>query len=243
MTLAAKAEHYAGESERRSLLKKWLAKYKFKNWATTETNKTAVTPQLREERAKQIATVLSDNQRWHSHGRGISRATLESDDIKLKIDDLGAKDSLRTSVRKYHHCLSDYMRTAKEAAKEAKAEAKREAKELKEEAKADAEDLLDYLDLTVNREDSREIGNYKTLNKAQLRQLLAYLSQNRPDWHVNGTHQVSSLVPTLFPRQLKVRPARKVASGSGGFLVLIIALVTVGVIATLISIIRGFSSA
>ena len=94
-----------------SLLKKWLAKYKFKNWTLTHAAKTAVTPQLREDRAKQIATVLSDNQRWHSHGRGISRETLESDEIKLQIDDLAADAALHESVRKYHHCLSDYMRT------------------------------------------------------------------------------------------------------------------------------------
>ncbi|MFZ4574484.1 MAG: SDH family Clp fold serine proteinase [Phycisphaerales bacterium] len=96
-----------------TLLKNWLAKYKFKNWAATETSKTAVTPRLREERAMQIATVLSDNQRWHSHGRGISRATLESDELKLKIDDLMAHKNLHASVRKYHHCLSDYMATLK----------------------------------------------------------------------------------------------------------------------------------
>lgn len=98
-----------------TLLKNWLAKYKFKNWATTETAGMTVTPQLREERARQIATVLSNNELWHSHGRGISRATLEGDDIKLKIDDLGVNEDLRTSVRKYHHCLSDYMRTVKTA--------------------------------------------------------------------------------------------------------------------------------
>lgn len=94
-----------------SLLKKWLAKYKFKNWATTETRKAPVTPEMRVARAEEIATVLSDSTRWHSHGRGISRETLESDDIKLKIDDLG--EPVQDSVRKYHHCLSDYMRTVK----------------------------------------------------------------------------------------------------------------------------------
>ncbi len=96
-----------------TLLKKWLAKYKFKNWLTTETTKKAVTPAMREERAKKIATELSDNTRWHSHGRGISRETLEGDDIKLKIDDLGSNKPLQSSVRKYHHCLSDFMRTMK----------------------------------------------------------------------------------------------------------------------------------
>lgn len=96
-----------------TLLKKWLAKYKFKNWLTTETTKTTVTPAMREERAKKIATELSDNTRWHSHGRGISRETLEGDDIKLKIDDLGSNKPVQSSVRKYHHCLSDFMRTMK----------------------------------------------------------------------------------------------------------------------------------
>jgi hypothetical protein len=96
-----------------TLLKKWLAKYKFKNWVTTETTRTTVTPTMREDRAKKIATELSDNTRWHSHGRGISRETLEGDDIKLKIDDLALNKPLQTSVRKYHHCLSDFMRTMK----------------------------------------------------------------------------------------------------------------------------------
>ncbi|MBS0195448.1 MAG: ATP-dependent Clp protease proteolytic subunit [Planctomycetes bacterium] len=96
-----------------SLLKKWLAKYKFKNWTRTATNGAVVTPQMRVDRAEQIAKVLSDNTRWHSHGRGISRETLEGDDIKLKIDDLGLNKPVQASVRKYHHCLSDYMRTMK----------------------------------------------------------------------------------------------------------------------------------
>ena len=96
-----------------TLLKKWLASYKFKNWIRTEGTGKEVDQAMREARAKQIATVLSNNERWHSHGRGISRATLESDDIKLKIDNLGANKNLQESVRKYHHCLSDYMRTVK----------------------------------------------------------------------------------------------------------------------------------
>ena len=95
-----------------SLLKKWLAKYKFKNWTTTETRGATVTSEMREARAEEIATALSDSMRWHSHGRGISRETLESDDIKLKIDNFD-EESVWNSVRKYHHCLSDYMQTIK----------------------------------------------------------------------------------------------------------------------------------
>lgn len=96
-----------------SLLKNWLAKYKFKNWKMTATQTRPVTHQMREERAEQIAKALSESTRWHSHGRGISRETLQSDEIKLKIDDLGQQPTVHMSVRKYHHCLADYMRTIK----------------------------------------------------------------------------------------------------------------------------------
>jgi len=42
---------------------------------------------MRVKRAEEIATVLSDSTRWHSHAAD-SRTT-RGDDIKLKIDDLG----------------------------------------------------------------------------------------------------------------------------------------------------------
>lgn len=98
-----------------SLLVKWLATYKFKNWKETETQRQIVTPEVRAERARQIARALSDNELWHSHGRGISRATLESDTIGLKIDDIGGRTTLQQSVRKYHHCLTEFMGTIKMA--------------------------------------------------------------------------------------------------------------------------------
>ncbi len=96
-----------------TLLKRWLAAYKFKNWQKTESRAVTVSQGMRIERAEHIAKVLSDNQRWHSHGRGISRATLESDDIKLKIDRLETDTVLHTNIRAYHRCLQDYMSTIK----------------------------------------------------------------------------------------------------------------------------------
>lgn len=92
------------------LLRQWLAKYKFKNWTQTETARQEVTSALREQRAEQIAKALSDNELWNSHGRGISRATLESDEIKLKIDDLNADEELHNLVRAYYTCLRDFIR-------------------------------------------------------------------------------------------------------------------------------------
>lgn len=92
-----------------TLLEKWLATYKFKEWTVTETTERPVTPEMRAQRAKQIATVLSDNRKWLSHGRGISRDTLQGEDIKLKIDDLETDPELQRLMREYHHCLIDFM--------------------------------------------------------------------------------------------------------------------------------------
>ena len=52
------------------LLIKWLSTYKFKDWNRTETEKKKVTGQMKQKRAEEIATLLNDPERWHSHGRG-----------------------------------------------------------------------------------------------------------------------------------------------------------------------------
>jgi hypothetical protein len=93
-----------------SLLKKWLATYKFKDWTVTETRKAAVKPSDREERAADIATKLSDPQLWHSHGRGITMETLRNE-LNLRIDDFGTDPELARVLRHYLNVLRDYMRT------------------------------------------------------------------------------------------------------------------------------------
>jgi len=90
------------------LLKKWLSKYKFKNWTETETRKIPVTPEMKEKRAEEIATALSDDLRWHSHGRPIDKETLENE-IRLKIDDLSNIKGLRENLKKYYGLMIDYM--------------------------------------------------------------------------------------------------------------------------------------
>ena len=47
------------------LLKEWLVKFKFKDWTITETRHVPVTPQMRIERAEEIAKSLNDTARWH----------------------------------------------------------------------------------------------------------------------------------------------------------------------------------
>ena len=90
------------------LLKKWLSTYKFRNWTVTETRKLSVTPQMRAARAEEVAQMLSDNQRWHSHGRGINMQTLRAD-INLKIDDLSDDRELAKAVTRYFDLLRDYL--------------------------------------------------------------------------------------------------------------------------------------
>lgn len=92
----------------RDLLISWLCKYKFKNWRRTETREIEVDEQFRRERAGEIADVLSDNERWHSHGRGIDLHTLK-DTIGLKVKDLEEDAKLMEEIRKYHGLLRDYM--------------------------------------------------------------------------------------------------------------------------------------
>ena len=90
------------------LLIKWLSRYKFKDWTVTETQETPVTEDMRKERAQDIAALLNDPERWHSHGRAIDMRTLQ-EEVGLKIDNLEENTSLHNHVRNYFSLLRDYM--------------------------------------------------------------------------------------------------------------------------------------
>ncbi|WP_420621890.1 SDH family Clp fold serine proteinase [Candidatus Poriferisodalis sp.] len=90
------------------LLKQWLASYKFKDWTTTETRRKAVTKQMKEDRASEIARKLSDQTRWLTHGRGIDMKTLR-DELDLKIDDLNDRPDLKHAVWDYFWFMRDHM--------------------------------------------------------------------------------------------------------------------------------------
>lgn len=94
------------------LLKKWLVKYKFKNWNTHQTNPITkgqpVTKEEKEERARQIADKLSDSNLWKSHGRPINIEILESEIFRLVIQDY-SKDASRKIIRDYYDLFSDYV--------------------------------------------------------------------------------------------------------------------------------------
>ncbi len=91
-----------------TLLKEWLAKYKFKNWQVTETQKKPVTNEMRMQRAEEIARELSNTDRWHAHGYGISMEVLRRD-LNLVIDDFDATPDVGAKVKNYYGLLDDYM--------------------------------------------------------------------------------------------------------------------------------------
>lgn len=94
------------------LLKKWLVKYKFKNWAQHQTTPALlgqnVTMAEKVQRAEDIAGKLSDNNEWKSHGRPINIETLHND-LRLKIEDYSDNPIRRGLIRSYYELLTDYV--------------------------------------------------------------------------------------------------------------------------------------
>ena len=88
------------------LIKTWLVKYKFKDW-THHKNGVPVTLDEKEERAKCIADILSDNNRWKSHGRPIDMDTLSN--LKLKIINYTEDNRINTPIAEYHELMVDYI--------------------------------------------------------------------------------------------------------------------------------------
>ena len=104
------AELYNYEQARElsvSLLREWLVNYKFKDWEITETRQEKVTPELKKERAEEIARELNNTERWHSHSHGISMEVLRRD-LRLKIDDYDENPQLGSSVKDYYNLFEDY---------------------------------------------------------------------------------------------------------------------------------------
>lgn len=92
----------------KALLKEWLPRHKFKNWHQRETTGEPVTDELKQERAGQIADLLGNVDRWHSHGRGISIAELDNEEMKLKINDFGEDEEKNPAIRNYYQLFNDY---------------------------------------------------------------------------------------------------------------------------------------
>lgn len=90
-----------------ALLKKWLVKYKFKNWNTHSSTGKSVTQSEKEERAEKIAADLGDNKEWKSHGRPINIEELEN--LKLKITDYSDNHAVRGVIREYYKLIRNFI--------------------------------------------------------------------------------------------------------------------------------------
>ncbi|HHZ15090.1 MAG TPA: serine dehydrogenasease [Candidatus Cloacimonetes bacterium] len=93
------------------LLKQWLVKYKFRNWSKHRTDEQKmgkpVTQEEKEARAEEIASSLSDNKKWKSHGRPIPLSALK--ELRLEIKDFSEEKEMHKSIRTYHDLLMDYI--------------------------------------------------------------------------------------------------------------------------------------
>lgn len=93
------------------LLKKWLVKYKFKNWNTHQNNPKLLGKKVsikeKEKRAEKIAHILNSHAIWKSHGRPINIETLQK--IGLKIDDFSKDPMLNKLIQNYYGLLTDYI--------------------------------------------------------------------------------------------------------------------------------------
>ena len=87
-----------------------LVKYKFKDWKVTENRKIPVTQKMKRDRALKIAEKFSDAEMWHSHGRGITMDRLESEGIKLLINDFGKNKDLESKIEKYRDFAVDFFK-------------------------------------------------------------------------------------------------------------------------------------
>lgn len=95
-----------------TLLKQWLTEYKFSTWTVhnSDLNKKGnpVTLQEKQERAEEIARILGDNRRWHSHGRMIGINTVR-DVLRLKVEDYSNDSMLRGMIRSYNDLIIEYI--------------------------------------------------------------------------------------------------------------------------------------
>jgi len=95
-----------------SLLKDWLVRYKFKDWnehhSTPALKGQPVTEGQKQARAEEIARILGNNKRWHTHGRSIGLSTLQTE-LRLKIEDYSYNDELCSLIRDYNDVICDYI--------------------------------------------------------------------------------------------------------------------------------------
>ena len=92
------------------LTKNWLVKYKFADWKIHSSSGKPVTLDEKAKRAEEIATCLSNNNRWKTHGRPINMKTL-TDELHLKVTDYEEVDNgkLGELIKNYYEFEMEYI--------------------------------------------------------------------------------------------------------------------------------------
>jgi len=67
-----------------------------------------IIPGVGKQRAREVATMLMEHQRWGTHARGISMQVLR-DELRLRIDDLTKDPPLHALTRNYFALGVDFM--------------------------------------------------------------------------------------------------------------------------------------
>ncbi len=106
------ADLYNYEQERelgKALVRDWLLKYKLAQWKRTRTRNRKVTRAMRRRCAEKAASVLSEPEEWHSHGRRIPIAAIRRK-LKLQVINFGIKKKLNGGIMGYYRLMTDYIR-------------------------------------------------------------------------------------------------------------------------------------
>ena len=86
----------------KSLVTEWLAKYKFKFWET-HSDGLPVTSDERRKRAEEIASELTSQSKWLTHGRSIKIKDME--ELRIKIIDYSKMPELNDAITRYYTLL------------------------------------------------------------------------------------------------------------------------------------------
>lgn len=107
MDLGELSEYERAETHSIEILKDYLVKYKFKNWAIRESSKKPVSDEYKNARADDIASRLGSTE-WYSHGRPINIEKLE--EMGVKISNYSSDAVLSKIICDYYFLLEDYIR-------------------------------------------------------------------------------------------------------------------------------------
>lgn len=87
----------------KTLVKQWLATFKFKYWENHSTTGVHVSQEDKEKRAEEIASKLCKHSDWLTHGRSIKIEDFQK--MKLKITDYSEKPELDDVITRYYTLL------------------------------------------------------------------------------------------------------------------------------------------